>query len=56
MVVEGAYSCLSAYQLSQKEKIPVPITEAVYSIIYQGVDPRDAVEALLMRELKEEHL
>lgn len=56
MVVEGAYTCLSAYQLSQKEKIPVPITEAVYSIIYHDVDPRDAVEALLMREVKEEHL
>ncbi len=56
MVVEGAYTCLSAYQLSQKENIPMPITEAVYSIIYHNVNPRHAVEALLMREIKEEHL
>jgi glycerol-3-phosphate dehydrogenase (NAD(P)+) len=56
MVVEGAYTCVSALQLAEKKHIPVPITEAVYSILYQQLDPRDAVKSLLQRAIKEEHL
>lgn len=56
MVVEGVYTAVSAYQLGQKFGIPLPITEAVYSIIYEGLNPRDAVKALLQRSIKEEHL
>lgn len=56
MVVEGAYTCVSALQLGQSHQIPVPITEAVYSIIYEDLNPRDAVKALLQRAIKEEHL
>lgn len=56
MVVEGAYTCVSALQLGQKAHIPVPITEAIYAILYEGLNPRDAVKALLQRAIKEEHL
>jgi glycerol-3-phosphate dehydrogenase (NAD(P)+) len=56
MVVEGAYTCVSALQLAEKMHIPVPITEAVYSILYKQLDPRDAVKSLLQRAIKEEHL
>lgn len=56
MVVEGIYTCVSARQLGQKHKIPVPITEVVFSILYRGLDPKDAVKALLQRAIKEEHL
>ena len=56
MVVEGAYTCLSALELSAKKGIDMPITEAIYSIIYEGVNPREAVEALLTRAVKQEHL
>jgi glycerol-3-phosphate dehydrogenase (NAD(P)+) len=56
MVVEGAYTCVSALQLAQKAKIPVPITQAIYSILYEGLDPKDAVKSLLQRAIKEEHL
>lgn len=56
MAVEGMYTCVSARQLGQKHKIPVPITEAIYSILYHDLNPRDAVKALLQREIKEEHL
>ena len=56
MVVEGAYTCVSALQLGNKCKIPVPITQAIYSILYEGLDPRDAVKSLLQRAIKEEHL
>lgn len=56
MVVEGVYTCVSALQLGQKAHIDVPITQAIYSIIYEGLNPRDAVKSLLQRTIKEEHL
>lgn len=56
MVVEGAYTCVSALQLAKEANIPVPITQAVYSILYEQIDPRDAVKTLLQRAIKEEHL
>jgi glycerol-3-phosphate dehydrogenase (NAD(P)+) len=56
MAVEGVYTCVSARQLGHKANIPVPITEAVYSIVYEGMNPQKAVHALLQRAIKEEHL
>lgn len=56
MAVEGAYTCLSALQLGTKNGIALPITEATYSIIYEGMKPKDAVIALFRRDIKEEHL
>lgn len=56
MVVEGAYTCVSALQLAQKNHIEVPITKAIYSILYESLNPRDAVKSLLQRAIKEEHL
>lgn len=56
MVVEGAYTCVSAAQLASKHQVPAPITEAVYSILYGDLKPRDAVKSLFQRAIKEEHL
>lgn len=56
MVVEGAYTCLSALQLGKKHHIAIPVTEVIHSIIYEQMDPRDAVTLLLNRAIKEEHL
>ena len=56
MVVEGAYTCLSAFQLAQKADIAVPITEGVYAILYETANPHDVVKALLQRAIKEERL
>ena len=56
MAVEGIYSCVSARELGLKHHIPVPITDATYAIIYENLDPRVAVKALLTRTIKEEHL
>jgi glycerol-3-phosphate dehydrogenase (NAD(P)+) len=56
MAVEGIYTCVSARELGRKYDIPIPITEACYGIIYEGLDPRQAVKALLQRAIKEEHL
>ncbi len=56
MVVEGAYTCVSALQLGKKSHIDVPITEAINAVLYEGLNPKDAVKALLQRAVKEEHL
>lgn len=56
MAVEGIYTCVSACELGRKYHIPIPITEVTYAIIYDGLDPREAVRSLLQRAIKEEHL
>ena len=56
MVVEGAYTCVSAFQMGLKAGIPLPITQAVYSIIYENLDIKVAVDNLLKRAVKQEHL
>lgn len=56
MAVEGIYTCVSARQLGKKDGIPVPITDAVYAILYENLSPKDAVKSLLQRAIKEEHL
>ncbi len=56
MVVEGVYTCISAQQLAKKAHIPIPITDAICSILYDHLNPKDAVKALLQRSIKEEHL
>ena len=56
MVVEGTYTCLSAIQLAKKTGIELPITEAVYKVVYEMMSPHDAVKFLLQRSTKEEYL
>ncbi len=56
MVVEGSFTCAAARELGLNHHIPLPITEAIYSIIYEHVNPKEAVRSLLTREVKEEHL
>lgn len=50
MVVEGVDTSRSAWQLAKKNKIKMPITEAVYGILFHHHDPREAVKALMKRE------
>ncbi len=56
MAVEGIYTCVSVRELGRKYGIPVPVTEATYAIIFEGLNPKEAVKSLLMRTVKEEHL
>jgi glycerol-3-phosphate dehydrogenase (NAD(P)+) len=56
MVVEGAYTCISALQLGKQSGVELPIADAVYKIVYESMQPIDAVRALMQRTIKEEHL
>ena len=49
MVVEGALACNSIYQLAQEKGVEMPITQMVYQVLYEGVDPEAAVNIILAR-------
>ena len=49
MVVEGVETAKAAYRLSKKYKVPMPISRAVYEILFNGHDPKEAVWALMKR-------
>lgn len=54
MVVEGAVAAKNLQTLSHKHNVSIPITDAVYDIIYNGADPNNFRETLLNRPLKVE--
>jgi len=56
MVVEGVSTCVSVRELGHKYQIPLPITESIYSIIYENKNLSEVVKVLLTREIKEEYL
>ncbi len=53
-VAEGIWNCPIARDLARELNVEVPIIDEVYAILYENKPPRDAVSALLMRELKPE--
>jgi glycerol-3-phosphate dehydrogenase (NAD(P)+) len=53
-VAEGIPTCQAAYNLSSKLQIPMPITEQIYRVVFEGESPQAAVENLMMREPKDE--
>lgn len=54
MVAEGVATAKSAYLLSKKYNVSMPITEQVYAVLYKNKDPKRAVNDLMTREGKEE--
>ena len=53
-VVEGVRTARAAYDLSRRFEVEMPITSAVYSILYEEVAPRDALARLMARDPKPE--
>ena len=54
MVIEGINTCKAAYELAQQKNIEMPITEAIYNVLYNGKDIKDEISLLMQREGKEE--
>jgi glycerol-3-phosphate dehydrogenase (NAD(P)+) len=54
MVAEGVKTTSSAYAMAEKYKVDMPITHQVYRVLYKGLDPKDAVNELLARPLRQE--
>ncbi len=54
MVAEGVRTTETIYMLAKKLGVSMPITEQVYNVLYNDVDPRTALLQLMLRELKHE--
>ena len=46
MIAEGYYAVKCVYEINKKYKVDMPITDAVYRIIYEKKDPRKEIEHL----------
>ena len=54
MTIESIDNIEVAYELAKKYNIEMPIVNAVYDVLYNGLQPGDAVKALMNRERKAE--
>ena len=54
MVAEGVRTTHSAHALAQREGVEMPIVATMHAILYEDLGVRDAVDALMGRELKAE--
>jgi len=54
MVAEGVKNSESVYNLSERLNVEMPISVAVYHILYKDMKPMDALIELMTRDLKHE--
>jgi glycerol-3-phosphate dehydrogenase (NAD(P)+) len=54
MVAEGVRTTKSAYELSRREQVDMPLVEGMYRILYEHADPRNEVAELMARSPKPE--
>jgi glycerol-3-phosphate dehydrogenase (NAD(P)+) len=54
IAVEGVMAAEAVHEVADKLGIEMPICQQVYRILYRGLSPREAVGALMSRELKPE--
>ena len=53
-VVEGVQTAREVRDLALSQGVEMPITEQVFAVLYDGLTPKEAVQALLNREQKAE--
>ena len=54
MVIEGINTAKAAYDLSREEHIEMPITEAIYNVLYNKADIKEEISSLMTRDSKSE--
>lgn len=54
MVIEGVRTTKAAYQLAQKYAVVMPLTAALYQVLFEDVSPKIAVDQLMTRMKKQE--
>ncbi len=54
MVAEGVNNARAFHLLAQRLGVEMPLVEAVYHILYEGLSPKEAIKKLMSRELKDE--
>ncbi|CYV12224.1 NAD(P)H-dependent glycerol-3-phosphate dehydrogenase [Streptococcus suis] len=55
MVIEGISTTKAAYELAQELNVYMPITQAIYSVIYQGASIQDAIKEIMSGEFRHEN-
>jgi len=53
-VAEGVRTTKSVYSLSRKIGVEMPIAEQIYRILYEELDPKQALHMLMNRDLRQE--
>ena len=54
MVVEGVATCKAAYELAQQRSVDMPITRAIYNVLYEYCDIKTEIAYLMRRSGKPE--
>jgi len=54
MIAEGVKTAKSVTQWSRRNNVEMPITNAVYKVLFEDMDPKDAVNELMTRNAKDE--
>ena len=54
MVAEGVETAKSLHRLIEKYHVDMPISEAIYQILFHNADPKESVYRLMTRELSSE--
>lgn len=54
MVVEGVRTTEAAYQIAAEQQIEMPITTAIYDVLFNDKDPKEVVGNLMNRTKREE--
>lgn len=54
-VVEGYFAARAVHGVAARERIDMPIAEQIYRVLYEQLDPQDAVAALMRRPLMREN-
>jgi glycerol-3-phosphate dehydrogenase (NAD(P)+) len=53
-VAEGIRTTKSVYNMSREMHVEMPIIEQTYRMLYEGLDPKEALQTLMSRDLKDE--
>ena len=53
--VEGYACCFAAYSLAKRYEVEMPLTEALYAILYEGANVQETVQRLMDRPKKHEY-
>ncbi len=53
-VAEGVDTTKAAVKLAQRYDVEMPITKAIYQVLFEGKDPRQVVKEMMLRDPKRE--
>lgn len=56
MVIEGISTCRATITLAERYRMEMPIVERIGAVLFDGLDPREAVADLMSREPIPEHI